>query len=522
MSTLSDPPKEGFKISQLIYDTRYRSMTIQVIALILFLLAVGWLATNAARNLAELGKPLGFGFLAERAGYDINQKLIEYNSDSSHIRAAFAGVLNTLLVAFLGCLTATVVGVLIGVLRLSKNWLISKMMTIYIEGFRNVPVLLWILVVFGIMIEVTPPPKAFKGENPEAAMTLFDSVAITNQGVFIPRLSFTEFGWGYIIALLIAIFGIRWITKKAKAKQIETGIYPHTFLYKLAAFMVPLLACYFISNVFTKNQDRDFLVRSSGQITTLADMASADERFDYCLVGGNAGSLKGLSVLEEAGVTVRRKKFVTEKGALSDFSKEKCNVISVRESEADEIMAQSRLDKLGTDGTISRTVADFTTGNNIQVDTPELTKKGIPRFEGGTHIRNSLIALWFALSLYTAAFIAETVRSGIQAISKGQTEAAAALGLRSGRIMSLVVLPQALRVIIPPMISQYLNLTKNSSLAIAVGYMDITGTLGGITLNQTGREMECLIILMAIYLVISLTISGIMNWYNERVKLKER
>ena len=150
---------------------------------------------------------------------------------------------------------------------------------------------------------------------------------------------------------------------------------------------------------------------------------------------------------------------------------------------------------------------------------PEL--KGF-NFQGGTYMRNSLIALWLALSLYTAAFIAENVRAGILAISKGQTEAAAALGLRPRRITSLVVLPQALRVIIPPLISQYLNLTKNSSLAIAVGYMDITGTLMGITLNQTGRELETVLLGMLIYLTISLVISAVMNWYNSRVKLVER
>jgi general L-amino acid transport system permease protein len=143
-------------------------------------------------------------------------------------------------------------------------------------------------------------------------------------------------------------------------------------------------------------------------------------------------------------------------------------------------------------------------------------------FRGGIFLRNSLIALWLALSLYTAAFIAEIVRSGILAISKGQTEAAGALGLRSGRIMRLVILPQALRIIIPPLISQYLNLTKNSSLAIAVGYMDITGTLMGITLNQTGREMETVLLTMLIYLTISLLISAVMNWYNNRVRLVER
>ena len=161
----------------------------------------------------------------------------------------------------------------------------------------------------------------------------------------------------------------------------------------------------------------------------------------------------------------------------------------------------------------------FLLGRPIGLEYPEL--KGF-NFQGGIQVRGSLIALWFALAIYTGAFIAENVRAGIQAISKGQTEAAASLGLRPNRIMSLVVLPQALRVIIPPLISQYLNLTKNSSLAIAVGYMDVTGTLGGITLNQTGRAMETILLLMLFYLIISLSISAVMNIYNNAVKLKER
>ena len=161
----------------------------------------------------------------------------------------------------------------------------------------------------------------------------------------------------------------------------------------------------------------------------------------------------------------------------------------------------------------------FVLGQPISLAYPAL--KGF-NFDGGLHIRGSLIALWFALAIYTGAFIAENVRAGIQAVSKGQTEAAASLGLRPKRIMNLVILPQALRVIIPPLISQYLNLTKNSSLAIAVGYMDVTGTLGGITLNQTGRAIECVLMLMLFYLTISLAISAIMNVYNNSIKLKER
>ena len=282
---------------------------------------------------------------------------------------------------------------------------VSRLMTIYIEMFRNVPVLLWILITMAIFIEVFPQPRDFRGEDAVASMKLFESVAVTNRGIYIPSPTFFA-GSGPLIAVFFAsIAGMFFFGRWSKKRQEATGQILPNFWIKLAIFIVPSVLFYFIL------------------------------------------------------------------------------------------------------------------GKPMGLEYPEL--KGF-NFKGGFYMRNSLIALWFALSLYTAAFIAETVRSGIQAVAKGQTEAAGALGLRPGRITSLVVLPQALRVIIPPMISQYLNLTKNSSLAIAVGYMDITGTLGGITLNQTGREMECLMILMAIYLAISLTISTGMNWYNERVKLRER
>ncbi|WP_375691615.1 amino acid ABC transporter permease [Pseudooceanicola sp. LIPI14-2-Ac024] len=418
MTTITDPPSESFKLSMLIYDTRYRSITFQIIALICFLSFVGWLINNTAQNLADLGKQPSFGFMGEPAGYDINQQLIPYNSQDTHLRAAFVGILNTLLVAVLGCITATVVGVVVGVLRLSGNWLVARLMTVYVEMFRNVPVLMWIVLTMAILIESLPAPSAFRGDDPEATMKLFDSVAITNRGIYVPGVEFSRglpampvgdafhISMNFIVALLVFIGGI-WLSsiirKRADTIQNQTGVRPRTWHLRAGVILVPLIAV--------------------------------------------------LTIL----------------------------------------------------------------GFNLQY--PEL--KGF-NFGGGIYMRNSLIALWLALSLYTAAFIAENVRAGIMAISHGQTEAASALGLRPRRVMSLVVLPQALRVIIPPLISQYLNLTKNSSLAIAVGYMDITGTLMGITLNQTGRELETLLLGMLIYLTISLIISGVMNLYNSRVKLVER
>ena len=422
MATLTDPDKGSFKLSMLLYDTRYRSMTIQVIALIGFVRIVFWLISNTITNLNNLGKPVEFGFLFESSSYDINQRLVEYNSRDSHLRASFVGVLNTLVVAFLGCITATIIGVFVGVARLSKNWLVARIMTVYVEAFRNVPVLLWIVLAMAILIEGLPAPKAFRGENATASLEVFDSVALTNRGVYVPEPLFSNgigdvalFGQSslrfsvsldliLIVAVLIASFSVSgWIKRRANRIQDSTGDRPTTWYLRLGVTILPVALVLW-------------------------------------MLGFHLGY-------------------------------------------------------------------------------PEL--KGF-NFKGGTHLRNSLIALWLALSLYTAAFIAEIVRGGILAISRGQTEAAASLGLRPNRIMNLVVLPQALRVIIPPLISNYLNLTKNSSLAIAVGYMDVTGTLGGITLNQTGRELECILLLMLVYLTISLSISGVMNWYNNSVKLVER
>ncbi len=419
MTTLTDAPKQSFRLGMLIYDTRYRSATIQVVALIGFLLAIGWLVSNTAANLSDLGKQPSFRFLGEPAGYDINQRLIDYDSQRTHMRAAVVGLLNTLLVAVLGCITATVLGVVIGVLRLSKNWLISRLMTVYVEMFRNVPVLLWIVFIMAITIETLPQPRDFRGDDPEATMKVFDSVAITNRGVYIPEPLFSR-GLG------------------------DTPVLGNSFNISLdlMAILVVLGASLYASGVVRKRADR-------------IQEATGDRPVTWYI-------RLGLVVIPTAIVLV---------------------------------------------------ILGFHLGY------PAL--KGF-NFTGGTHLRNSLIALWLALSLYTAAFIAENVRAGIMAISKGQTEAAGALGLRPNRIMSLVVLPQALRVIIPPLISQYLNLTKNSSLAIAVGYMDLTGTLMGITLNQTGRELETVLMGMLVYLTISLSISGVMNWYNNRVKLVER
>ncbi|CUH89640.1 putative glutamine ABC transporter permease protein GlnM [Phaeobacter sp. CECT 5382] len=410
MSTLTDPPKEQFRLSMLVNDTRYRSLTFQAIAALVLALAIWYLGNNLLQNLRAAGLNISYDFLGNSAGYDINQRLIEYDNQDSHGRAALVGILNTLLVAFLACITATIFGVIAGVLRLSNNWLVSKLMAVYVEVFRNIPVLIWIIIIFTIMTAVMPGPREFRGAEPTASM-LFDLFAFTNRGVYTPMPVFgngffasTALNWLVVLAVLAgSFFVMRRVEAKATATQEETGERPKTLLIALAVWIIPFA----------------LLMLAMG----------------------------------------------------------------------------------------------------LTWEVPEL--KGF-NFKGGIKIGGPLIALWFALSIYTGAFIAENVRAGIQAISKGQSEAAAALGLRPSRTMNLVVLPQALRVIIPPLISNFLNITKNSSLAIAVGYADITATLGGITLNQTGRAIECVLLLMLFYLTASLIISMVMNVYNSSVKLKER
>jgi general L-amino acid transport system permease protein len=393
-------------LSMLINDTRYRSLTFQAIAALVLALAIWYLGNNLLQNLRAAGLNISYDFLGNSAGYDINQRLIEYDNQDSHGRAALVGIFNTLLVAFLACITATIFGVIAGVLRLSNNWLVSKLMAVYVEIFRNIPVLIWIIIIFTIMTAVMPGARAYLGETPEREL-MFGYFAFTNRGIYAPAPVWNEGSMIVVAVFVLSIFAMFAYRRYAKKQLFDTG--------RLLPMGWPSLAILILPTV----------------------------------------------------------------------------------------------------------IIFFLLGQPIGLDAPDPLANRF-NLRGGIQIGAPLIALWFALSIYTGAFIAENVRAGIQAISKGQSEAAAALGLRPGRTMNLVILPQALRVIIPPLISNFLNITKNSSLAIAVGYADITATLGGITLNQTGRAIECVLLLMLFYLTASLVISMVMNVYNSSVKLKER
>ncbi len=374
-----------------------RSVIIQIVTMALLFAFLAYIINNAVLNLQALGKTFSFDFLNEPASYDINQTLIDYTSRDSHGRAMAVGILNTALVAICGIILATILGFLFGVIRLSHNWIAAKMVYVFVEVTRNVPLLLQIFLIHGIVVHSLPVPRN--------AINVGDAFFLSNRGMAIPR-PIVEDGFMFtVIAFCIAIAAAIAFRRWAKKTQEETGkIYP------------VLSIC--------------------------------------------AGMIIGLPL-----------------------------------------------------------IVFMISGAPLSWEVPQLGRFNL---RGGWTLIPEFLALWLALSLYTSAFISEIVRAGIMAINKGQWEAAGALGVKRSWTLRLVIIPQALRVIIPPLASQYLNLTKNSSLAIAIGYMDIVATVGGITLMQTGKEMETMIIVMSIYLCFSLIISAFMNWYNKRIALVER
>ncbi len=378
-------------------DPAVRSIFFQAVLLIAVVSFGMYIFGNTAANLEKQGIATGFDFLGTTAGFGIITHLIDYSESSTYGRAFVVGLLNTLILAFFGIVMATIIGVFVGISRLSKNWLIAKLALVYIEIFRNIPLLLQIFFWYFAVLRALPSPKN--------SVNMADSIFINNRGIYLPS-SILEDGFSLVIwALGIAIVGIFFMARWARKRQEQTGQQFHT-------------------------------------------------------VYASLGLIIGLPLL-----------------------------------------------------------AMIVTGFPLSWDIPAL--KGF-NFVGGTVIIPEFVALWLSLSIYTASFIAEIVRSGIQAVDHGQTEAAHALGVKTGPTLRLVILPQALRVIIPPLSSQYLNLTKNSSLATAIAYPELVSVFTGTVLNQTGQAVEIISITMAVYLSISLAISMFMNWYNAKMALVER
>ena len=378
-------------------DPRIRAAAFQVLAVAV----VAWIGyslfQNTINNMASRGISTGFGFLNESAGFGIIMSLVEYNETMTYGRTFVVGIANTLLVSGLGIIFATLVGFIVGIARLSSNWLVAKVSLAYIEIFRNIPLLLQIFFWYFAVLGALPGPRQ--------AVNIADAAFMSNRGIVIPKPVFEPGAWMMVAALGVALIGTFFTARWARRRQAATGqIFP---VLPIALVVIP-----------------------------------------------------GLPVL-----------------------------------------------------------AYFIAGGPVGWDIPAL---GGFNFQGGITAIPELGALLLALTLYTATFIAEIVRSGIVSVSEGQTEAAEALGLPARRILRLVVIPQALRVIVPPLTSQYLNLTKNSSLAVAIGYPDLVNVFMGTTLNQTGQAVEIVAMTMAVYLVISLAISLLMNIYNRAVALEER
>ena len=395
MATTTLTNEAGFEVRRLWTDERSRGVIFQLLVVLGLSLFIAFIVSNTVANLQRAGLASGYGFLDDPAFFDINQRLIEFSSQSTARRALIVGLLNTILVSSLGIITATLIGFTAGVLRLSNNWILSRLVTTYVEITRNVPVLLQIIFWWAIL---TGLPKV------RDSLSIGDAVFLNNRGARIP------------------------------APILESG-----FDWVLGAFIAGAIATFIIAKWSKRRQDE------TGQT------------FPLLWVG--LALIIGLPV-----------------------------------------------------------IVHFILGQPLSWDVPERTRFN---FAGGFNVTPELIALWFALSSYTGAFISENVRAGILSVSKGQSEAAFALGLRPNQTMRLIIIPQALRVIIPPTTSQYLNLTKNSSLAIAIGYQDLV-SIGGTILNNSGQALEVVGIWMVVYLSLSLLTSGYMNWYNKRIALVER
>lgn len=391
----SDTPKDR-TFSSIVNDPQIRGIFYQVLTVVLLLIFCGMIFQNTVHNLQKAHIASGFGFLNGRAGFDIGQSLIAYSSDSTYARALLVGILNTLEVAVVGIITASIVGFIVGIARLSRNWLIAKLAQVYVEIFRNIPPLLVIFFWYKGVITILPQAR-------DSIHLPLDSF-LNNRGLFFPKPVWGAGSWLIPLVLVAAIVVSILIARWGRRRQAETGQpFPSGWVALALIVGLPVLT---------------FLVL----------------------------------------------------------------------------------------------------GAPLTFDIPIASKFSL---RGGSVVGPEFMSLYLALSFYTAAFIAEIVRAGVQSVAKGQTEAANALGLRSGSVTRLIVLPQALRIIIPPLTSQYLNLVKNSSLAVAVGFADVVA-IGGTMLNQTGQAVEIVALWLVIYLSISVTTAVFMNWFNSKMALVER
>jgi general L-amino acid transport system permease protein len=515
-------------------DGRVIGVLAQVAFVTLLLLGLAWLVGNVSRNISALGSfrcpdgsdsfGCGFLFLRIDAQFDIMESVISYTPSDPYARALLVGALNTIKVAVFGIIFATILGTLTGIARLSSNWLVSNLAKWYVDFFRNTPLLLQLFFIYFGVILLLP--------NIREAIQPFDlPVYLSQRGINMPGLIYMPSFriWllfllgGLVVAIVVAFFLMR------QERKIGRGL--NSTMWALVAFGAVTIAGWFVANAAISSQavllaeslpltEFNELPGVMAQRLGLAEMgeletAVAENRLTpaeisaasltICAVRDDAPEPNLTAQLRAEGIPYIVKRSGRLDQASRAFSAGDCEVLVA--TEADLLIIQ-------TGATTLLPISEAP----LRLSIPRL--EGL-NFQGGILLTPSFAALLIGLTLYTGAFIAEIVRAGIQSVPKGQSEAARALGLTESQRLRLVVLPQALRVIIPPLTSQYLNLTKNSSLAIAVGFADLWA-VSYTTLNQTGRSVQVFMIVMAAYLSLSLFISFLLNWYNKRIALVER
>lgn len=381
----------------LLRNQKIRGILFQLLTVIGLVAFLWYIGSNTVANIEQRGIQTGFGFMNGTSGFGIDQSPIAYTEEDTHGRVFIVGLLNTIIIAFVGIVLATMVGLVIGVLRLSNNWLIAKLAKAYVDFFRNIPLLLQILFWYNVVLRAMPSPKQ--------SYSFFDTIFINNRGLYFPLPEYNVTFFTMLASLFIALFASIALNTWANRRKEATGEDVTVFPFAIGMFIFFPILAYFIG------------------------------------------------------------------------------------------------------------------GAHLNFSFPEL--RGF-NFKGGKTLSPEFLALTFALTIYTATFIAEAVRSGIAAVSHGQKEAAASMGFSPYQSLKLVVLPQAIRIAIPPIINQYLNLIKNSSLATAVGYPEIVTVFAGTSLNQVGQAIEIISMTMLVYLVISLVVSALLNWFNHKMKIKER
>jgi len=381
----------------LLRNQKVRGILFQLLTVIGLVAFLWYIGENTIHNIEQRGIRTGFAFLDTTAGFAINESPIPYTETSTYWTVFEVGVLNTLIVSFWAIVLSTILGLIIGVARLSKNWLVAKLASAYIDTFRNIPILLQILFWYNVVLATLPPPRK--------SIEFFDKIFLNNRGFIVPRPHFGESGWFILAGLTLALITVYFINRWLNKRQEETG---EEFFFLPWGVLI-LLAVPYIFYLFAPNH------------------------------------------------------IVWEIPKLHGFN-----------------------------------------------------------FRGGKVFSPEFLALAFALTIYTATFIAEAIRSGIEAVKKGQKEAAASIGLTPYQSLKLVILPQAVRIAIPPTINQYLNVVKNSSLATAIGYPEVVTVFAGTALNQVGQAIEMISMTMAVYLVISLIVSAALNIVNHKMKIKER